>query len=197
MSAPDDLDFNLESGYTAPSFNAVAFNFPYLPPSADNLNFDLESGYTPPLYNAVDFGTDPGEPVDPGQPGEHAGTISATTDDATGSATATATPPASIGTATATTEAATGTSQAIMEVFCLSGAVQDENGLPMERTVRAHRLNDGALIAETVSNSTGIFDINVGFEPAEFYVIALDTTPDGTDYLPPVTNRVTSVLRYD
>lgn len=267
MAAPDNLDFNHESGYTAPGFNAVAFAFPYLPPPANSVDFDAESNYTAPHYQSVDFDIysafgPPVDPTDPIDPGEYTGTISATTDEAAGSATAIATQPASIGTASSTTEpatanvaaahgitgtasattddtdaqaggqqaavaainattdsstgtataeyiqsyigtaaittdAATGASQAIMEVFCLSGAVQDANGFPMERTVRAHQLNDGSLAAETVTNSAGIFDINVGFESAEFYVIALDTGPEGTDYLPPVTNRVTSVLRYD
>ena len=284
MPAPDQLDFNLESGYDAPGFNAVAFFLPYPPPPANAVDFDLESGYTAPPFNAVDFGVTAG-PVDPDEPQEHIGSVYFATEDATGSVSATATPPTSVGTASAATDAAaasveavhgiTGTisattddtdaqaggqqaavaainattdistgaaeartftaitassntatdaasaaataqhiepriatiaattdaasaeATAIFEVYCLTGAVQDRNGFPMERTVRAHRLEDGALAAETVSNSAGIFDINVGFESGEFYVIALDTTPEGTDYLPPITNRVTSVLRYD
>lgn len=172
-----ELEFNHTSGYTAPHYKLVVFG--QTAPALFSVNQTTEGAEGSGLFDRWLL------------------KISATQEITTATGTAYIEHIEPRVSTTQETTDATASGTFIMEVYCLSGAVQNENGMPMVRTVRAHRLSDGALAAETVTNSSGIFDINVGFESAEFYVIALDTGPEGSDYLPPVTNRVTSVLRYD
>jgi hypothetical protein len=79
--------------------------------------------------------------------------------------------------------------------YVLRGAVRNQ-GVLVERTVRAHRLDDGALAGE-VQTVGGLFDLDVGFGADDYYVLALDLAPEGTDYAPPIANRVRSVLVQD
>ncbi|MCM2310296.1 MAG: hypothetical protein NDI84_02735 [Steroidobacteraceae bacterium] len=77
----------------------------------------------------------------------------------------------------------------------LRGEVRDQ-GVLVNRRVRAYRRSNGALIAE-VDTVGGLFALPVGFSPAEYYLVPVNLDPAATDYAPPCANRVTSVLAMD
>lgn len=79
--------------------------------------------------------------------------------------------------------------------FELRGEVRDQ-GVLVNRRVRAHRRSDGALIAEG-DTVAGVFALPVGFTADEFYLVPINLDPAATDYAPPCANRVTSVLAMD
>lgn len=87
------------------------------------------------------------------------------------------------------------TGQGTVLRYVLRGAVRDQ-GVLVDRTVRAHRLDDGAVAGEGQTVG-GLFDLDVGFGEGDYYILALDLTPDGTDYAPAIANRVRSVLVRD
>ena len=81
--------------------------------------------------------------------------------------------------------------------YRLHGELRDGGALVTSpRRVRAHKRSNGALIGE-VDTSTGVFDIPVGYALDEFYVVPLDMDSGAVDWLPPVANRVLSVLVSD
>jgi hypothetical protein len=99
-----------------------------------------------------------------------------------------------------TAGAATASISVTSSIYSLSGGVKDENGVPQARRVRAYRRDTGALVAEidTDMDNNSYWDmICVGFESAEYTVFAIDLDEAATDFTPPITNRVVSVLRYD
>lgn len=77
----------------------------------------------------------------------------------------------------------------------LRGEVRDQ-GVLVNRRVRAHRRSDGALIAEgdTVG---GRFALPVGFAADEFYIVPIHMEASAADFSPPCANRVASVLAMD
>lgn len=77
----------------------------------------------------------------------------------------------------------------------LRGEIRDQ-GVLVNRRVRAYRLSDGALAGEA-DTVGGQFRVHVGFAPALHYIIPLDMTESATDYAPPSANRVMSVLAED
>lgn len=79
--------------------------------------------------------------------------------------------------------------------YVLRGEVRDA-GVLVNRTVRAYRRDTGALLAQQATVA-GRFDLAVGFEPLECYVLPIDLSGTAADWLPPVANRVLSVLAVD
>ncbi|WP_157353861.1 hypothetical protein [Aromatoleum toluclasticum] len=77
----------------------------------------------------------------------------------------------------------------------LRGEVRDQ-GVLVNRRVRAYRRSDGAFIAEA-DTVAGLFALPVGFASAEYYLVPINLDPAATDYTPPCANRVTSVLAMD
>lgn len=77
----------------------------------------------------------------------------------------------------------------------LRGEIRDQ-GVLVNRRVRAYRLSDGALAGEA-DTVGGQFRVHVGFAPALHYIIPLDLAAEATDYAPPAANRVMSVLAED
>lgn len=77
----------------------------------------------------------------------------------------------------------------------LRGEVRDQ-GVLVNRRVRAYRRSDGSLVTEA-DTAAGRFSLPVGFASAEYYVVPINLDPAATDYAPPCANRVTSVLAMD
>ncbi|AUN95399.1 hypothetical protein [Pseudazoarcus pumilus] len=77
----------------------------------------------------------------------------------------------------------------------LRGAVRDQ-GVLVERRVRAYRLDTGELVAQG-DTSAGLFRLPVGFEARLFTVLSVHLDEAATDYAPPCANRVESVLAMD
>lgn len=103
--------------------------------------------------------------------------------------------------------AVTGTLAAVLSIdgavaglhprYRLHGELRDGGALVTSpRRVRAHKRSNGVVVAE-VDTSTGVFDIDVGYALDEFYVVPLDLASDAVDWMPPVANRVLSVLVSD
>jgi len=184
----------------------------YTPPSSAAADFDLSTGgaYTPPSSAAADFDLSAtGGAVDP------SGTLAATLS-IDGSITATFTLPTFTGTLAATlaldgsiaaVHARTATMSATLPMdgsiaglhprYRLHGELRDGGALVTSpRRVRAHKRSNGALVAE-VDTGTGVFDIEVGYALDEFYVVPIDLSSDAVDWVPPVANRVLSVLVAD
>jgi hypothetical protein len=183
----------------------------YTPPAGNAADLDLSAspGYTPPAGNAADLDL---SHVAGGSP---SGVLAATlTID--GSITASFTLPTFTGTlgatlaidgAIAAVHARVGTLGAVLSMdgaiaglhprYRLHGELRDGGALVTSpRRVRAHKRSNGALIGE-VDTSTGVFDIPVGYALDEFYVVPLDMDSGAVDWLPPVANRVLSVLVSD
>lgn len=79
--------------------------------------------------------------------------------------------------------------------FRLHGQVKD-NGVLVDRRVRAYRRSTGALVAE-VDTVDGEFELSVGYSVDEFYLVPIDLDNAASDWRPPVANRVLSVLVSD
>lgn len=79
--------------------------------------------------------------------------------------------------------------------YVLKGEVRDA-GVLVNRTVRAYRRSDGALIGEQLTD-LGRFDIHAGFTASEHYLLPIDLDSGATDFTPPAANRVLSVLAED
>lgn len=77
----------------------------------------------------------------------------------------------------------------------LRGEVRDQ-GVLVNRRVRAYRRDTGALTAEA-DTVVGAFAIPVGFAVAEYYLVPINLDIAATDFAPPCANRVTSVLAMD
>lgn len=77
----------------------------------------------------------------------------------------------------------------------LRGEIRDQ-GVLVNRRVRAHRLTDGALAGEA-DTVGGQFRLHAGFAAALHYIIPLDVSEEAADYAPPCANRVMSVLAED
>lgn len=77
----------------------------------------------------------------------------------------------------------------------LRGAVRDQ-GVLVNRTVRAYRRSTGALVAEG-DTAAGLFALPVGFAADEYYLVPINLDAAATDFAPPCANRVTSVLAID
>lgn len=77
----------------------------------------------------------------------------------------------------------------------LRGEVRD-NGILINRRVRAYRRDSGELIGD-VDTVSGKFIIHAGFEEHEHYLTPVDLNDAATDFLPPTANRVISFLAQD
>lgn len=77
----------------------------------------------------------------------------------------------------------------------LRGEVRNQ-GVLVDRRVRAYRRSDGALMAEQ-DTTAGRFRLHCGFAAAEHYLVPVDLSAEATDYAPPCANRVLSVLADD
>lgn len=77
----------------------------------------------------------------------------------------------------------------------LRGEVRDQ-GVLVNRRVRAHRRSDGALIAEG-DTAAGLFALPVGFASDEYYLVPINLAAGAADFAPPCANRVTSALAMD
>ena len=184
----------------------------YTPPAGNAADLDLSSGtgYTAPAGNAADLDLSAaGGTADP------AGTLAATLS-IDGSIVASFSLPTFTGTLGATlaidgaitaVHARVGMLGAVLSMdgavaglhprYRLHGELRDGGALVTSpRRVRAHKRSNGALIGE-VDTSTGVFDIPVGYALDEFYVVPLDMDSGAVDWLPPVANRVLSVLVSD
>lgn len=71
-----------------------------------------------------------------------------------------------------------------------------QGGILINRRVRVYNRTTGALVGEG-DTVTGKFNLHTGFAPAEHYVVPVNLADDATDWLPPVANRVLSVLAQD
>lgn len=183
----------------------------YTPPAGNAADLDLSAapGYTPPAGNAADLDL---SHVVGGSPSGLLDAVLAID----GSIAASFTLPTFTGTLGATlaidgavnaTHARVGTLAAVLSIdgavaglhprYRLHGELRDGGALVTSpRRVRAHKRSNGALIGE-VDTSTGVFDIPVGYALDEFYVVPLDMDSGAVDWLPPVANRVLSVLVSD
>lgn len=87
------------------------------------------------------------------------------------------------------------TGSATHERYELRGEVR-EGGILVNRRVRAYLRSSGELLgqADTIS---GKFRVPAGFAAAECYVTPIDMDTGATDWLPPTSNRITSVLAQD
>lgn len=79
--------------------------------------------------------------------------------------------------------------------YALRGEVRD-GGVLVNRTVRAYRRDTGEMVGAQVTVA-GRFDIHAGWEAREHYILPLDLGADAVDFVPPVANRVLSVLVED
>lgn len=79
--------------------------------------------------------------------------------------------------------------------FELRGEVRDQ-GVLVNRRVRAYRRGTGALVAES-DTIVGAFRVPVGFAADEYYLVPINLDAAATDFAPPCANRVTSVLAMD
>lgn len=69
-------------------------------------------------------------------------------------------------------------------------------GVLVNRQVRAYRRDTGAMVGEAATVA-GRFQLHTGFTAAEHYVVPIDLAEGATDWMPPVANRVLSVLAMD
>jgi len=183
----------------------------YTPPAGNAADLDLSAspGYTPPAGNAADLDL---SHVAGGSP---SGVLDAVLS-IDGTIAATFTLPTFTGTLGATlaidgaitaVHARVGMLGAVLPMdgavaglhprYRLHGELRDGGALVTSpRRVRAHKRSNGALVAE-VDTSTGVFDIEVGYALDEFYVVPIDMSSDAVDWMPPVANRVLSVLVSD
>lgn len=83
----------------------------------------------------------------------------------------------------------------IVHRYELAGVVRDQ-GVAVDRRVRAYLRSTGALVAEA-DTVAGAFRLEVGFAPAEHYLVPLDLDTEAADYAPPCANRVVSELVRD
>jgi len=83
----------------------------------------------------------------------------------------------------------------VHERYELRGEVR-QGGVLVNRRVRAHRRDTGALVGEG-DTVAGRFQIHAGFAPAEHYIVPVHLDDAATDWSPPVANRVLSVLAQD
>lgn len=79
--------------------------------------------------------------------------------------------------------------------YRLVGEVRNQ-GVLVDRRVRAYRRSDGALIAQG-DTVAGAFDLHAGFSADEYTVLPIDLSSGATDFAPPAANRVVSVLAQD
>lgn len=77
----------------------------------------------------------------------------------------------------------------------LRGEVRDQ-GVLVNRRVRAYRRDTGALVADADAIA-GRFALHAGFEAREHYLVPVHLDDTATDYAPPCANRVLSVLAQD
>lgn len=77
----------------------------------------------------------------------------------------------------------------------LRGEVR-QGGILVNRRVRAYLRSTGALVGEG-DTVAGLFHLHTGFAEAEHYVVPIHLDATATDWLPPVANRVLSVLAQD
>ncbi len=84
---------------------------------------------------------------------------------------------------------------AIHERYELRGEVR-VGGVLVNRRVRAHRRDTGALAGEG-DTVAGRFHIHAGFAPAEHYIVPVHLDDAATDWAPLIANRVLSVLAQD
>lgn len=66
----------------------------------------------------------------------------------------------------------------------------------VNRRVRVYSRASGALIAEA-DTVDGSFRVHAGFTAQEVYLLPVDLSESGTDWLPPAANRVVPVLAMD
>jgi hypothetical protein len=99
---------------------------------------------------------------------------------------------AGVGVATLTLSAA---AVAVHERYEVRGEVR-LSGVLVNRRVRAHRRDNGALVGEA-DTVAGRFSIHTGFTDAQHYIVPIDLGESATDWLPPVANRVAAVLAQD
>ncbi len=169
-----DFSFVGRSAYTAPASNAVDFEFPQLTPvgvGAVTLEFIPAGAGTVSLptftgAGAVTLAFEPASAARHGITGQGAATLDFA--------------PAGIG---------------AHPRYELRGQVLD-NGVPVDRRVRAYRRASGALAYE-VDTVAGQFTIAAGFALDEFYLVPIDLASTAEDWAPPVANRVLSVLKVD
>lgn len=83
----------------------------------------------------------------------------------------------------------------IVERYELTGEVR-KDGILVNRLVRAYRRDTGELVGE-MATTGGKFKVPCGFVSREHYIVPIDTANDAVDWLPPVANRVASVLAQD
>jgi len=183
----------------------------YTPPAGNAADLDLSAapGYTPPAGNAADLdlshvaGGSPSGLLDAVLSID--GTIAASFTLPTFTGTLAAT--LGIDGAIAAVHARVGTLGAVLSMdgavaglhprYRLHGELRDGGALVTSpRRVRAHKRSNGAVMGE-VDTSTGVFEIPVGYALDEFYVVPIDMSSDAVDWLPPVANRVLSVLVSD
>lgn len=79
--------------------------------------------------------------------------------------------------------------------FELRGEVRDQ-GVLVNRRVRAYRRSTGALVTEA-DTAAGLFTLDVGFAADEYYLVPINLDAAAADFAPPCANRVTSVLVMD
>jgi len=201
-----DLNLSAGTGYTAPAGNAADLDLS----AGSRADFSFLGAPTLSVPSGIaDFTFEPGGalPV--------TGTLAATlTID--GAVAASFTLPTFTGALGATlaidgainaTHARVGTLAAVLSIdgavaglhprYRLHGELRDGGALVTSpRRVRAHKRSNGAVVGE-VDTSTGVFDIPVGYTLDEFYVVPIDMSSDAVDWIPPVANRVLSVLVSD
>ena len=79
--------------------------------------------------------------------------------------------------------------------YSVKGEVRNA-GVLVNRTVRAYLRDTGELVGSQFT-SVGRFDIHTGFAEHEYYVMPIDLDSGADDFIPPVANRVLSVLAVD
>lgn len=84
---------------------------------------------------------------------------------------------------------------AVHERYEVRGEVR-LGGVLVNRRVRAHRRDTGALVGEG-DTTAGRFSIHTGFAPIEHYIVPIHLDDAATDWSPPTANRVLSVLAQD
>lgn len=71
-----------------------------------------------------------------------------------------------------------------------------QGGILVNRRVRAYLRSSGALVGEG-DTTFGKFALNTGFAALEHYVVPINLDDAATDWVPPIANRVLSVLAQD
>lgn len=84
---------------------------------------------------------------------------------------------------------------AVHKRYEVSGSVKS-SGILVNRRVRVYLRSSGALVNEG-DTQAGQFKLHTGFDPVEHYIVPVDLADTATDWLPPVANRVVSVLAQD